>query len=398
MGITHENVDFFLLDDFLTDRERQVRDQVRAFCDREVIPIIGPYWDRGEFPEELVPKLAQLGLAGGYVEGYGCPGLSLVAVGLLNLELARGDASVHTFFGVHSSMAMGAIGTLGSDEQKKRWLPAMARLEKIGAFALTEPEHGSDVAKLTTSARRRGDVYVINGEKRWIGNGTMADLIVVWARDDEGHVGGFVVEPGPGYDARPITGKGSQRAAVHAHIRLEDAEVPVENRLVGARTFRDASAVLLTQRWINAWEATGHALAAYEVACDYAQRREQFGWPLATFQLVQERLARMLASITTMQLLAWRVTQLAAGGRATPGMASMAKMENARRARRVIAEARDLLGGNGILLDNHIARHHADIEATYTYDGTDSIQALIIGREITGQQAFAAPPPESREP
>ena len=384
--------DFYYFDELLSPEERTVRDRVRAFCDREVIPIIGGYWEKAEFPFELIPKLAALQIAGGTIKGYGCPGLSPLAYGLVSQELGRGDASVCTFHGVHSGLAMGSIGLLGSEEQKQRWLPAMARLETIGAFGLTEPEHGSDAVMLETRARRDGDHYLLAGRKRWIGNASIADLVIVWARDDDGKVGGFVVEKGTeGFLTSVMTGKTSKRAVWQTDITLKDVRVPAENRLEHSRSFKDTARVLTATRYTVAWEALGHALAVYEVAVRYVGRRRQFGQPLGAYQLIQNRLAWMLSEITAMQALCFRLAQLHSDGRMTDAMASLAKMNNAMKARAIVDEARDMLGGNGILLDYHVARHQADMEAVVTYEGTDSIQSLIIGREITGHQAFAPP-------
>jgi glutaryl-CoA dehydrogenase len=384
------NTDFYLMDELLSEEERQIRDKVRRFCDAEVIPIINDYWERAEFPFELIPKLAALHIAGGSIQGYGCPGMSVVASGLIALELARGDASICTFFGVHSGLAMSSIAMLGSEEQKQRWLPAMARMEKIGAFGLTEPNHGSDAVALETRAQKDGDYYVINGAKRWIGNASFADVVVIWARDDEGNVGGFLVEKGtPGFESVVMTGKVAKRAVWQADITLTNVRVPAENRLPLARSFKDTSSVLTATRSGVAWEAVGHAIAAYEIALAYARERVQFGRPLVSFQIIQNKLANMLANVTSMQLLSLRLAQLQQQGKMTASMASLAKMNNARLAREVIADAREMLGGNGILLDYHIARHHADIEAVFTYEGTDTIQSLIVGRDITGVQAFS---------
>lgn len=382
--------DFYRMDELLTEEERAIRDRVRSFCDTEVIPIINGYWERGEFPFELVPKMGPLGIIGGSIEGYGCPGMSMVAAGLVCMELSRGDGSVSTFYGVHSGLAMTSIAILGSTEQRQRWLPAMARLEKIGAFGLTEPQHGSDAVMLETRARRDGNNYVLDGAKRWIGNATFADLVIIWARDEDGHVSGYVVEKGsPGFDAQIIRGKTSKRAVWQANIELNGVRVPLENKLVNAHTFKDTGRLLTATRYGVAWEAVGHAVAAYEAALSYARERKQFGLPLVSFQLIQHRLAGMLADITSMQFLSLRLSQLAAEGKMTPGMASLAKMDNARKARGVVAAARDMLGGNGILLEYQVARHQADMEAVLTYEGTDTIQSLIVGREITGEQAFS---------
>ncbi len=383
--------DYYLMDELLTAEERAIRDKVRDFCDKEVIPIINDYWERAEFPFEIIPKIAALGIAGGNIQGYGCPGMSVTAAGLLALELARGDASICTFFGVHSGLAMNSLAMLGSEEQKQRWLPAMARMEKIGAFALTEPDHGSDAVALETRARREGNEYVIDGAKRWIGNASFADVVIVWARDDEGNVGGFLVEKGtPGFDTRIITGKVAKRAVWQTDIILTGVHVPAESRLALSRSFKDTSAVLTATRSGVAWEAVGHAVAAYEIALAYTKERIQFGKPLVNNQVIQTKLASMLANVTSMQLLCLRLSQLQAEDRMTAAMASLAKMNNARLAREVVADAREMLGGNGILLDYHIARHHADIEAVFTYEGTDTIQSLIVGRDITGVQAFSS--------
>lgn len=384
------STDFYLMDELLTEEERSVRDKVRAFCDKEVIPIINDYWERAEFPFELIPKLAALNIAGGPIEGYGCPGMSQTASGLLGLELARGDASICTFFGVHSGLAMGSIAMLGSEEQKQKWLPPMARMEKIGAFGLTEPNHGSDSVALETRAHKVGNEYILNGTKRWIGNASFADVVIIWARDDEGNVGGFLVEKGtPGFEPKVMTGKVAKRAVWQAEITLTDVHVPVENRLALSRSFKDTGKVLTATRSGVAWEAIGHAIAAYEIALNYTKERIQFGKPLASFQIIQNKLSTMLANVTSMQLLCLRLSQLQQEGKMTAPMASLAKMNNARLAREVVADAREMLGGNGILLEYHIARHHADIEAVFTYEGTDTMQSLIVGRDVTGIAAFS---------
>jgi glutaryl-CoA dehydrogenase len=382
--------DLYLVDELLADDDRAIRDTLRAFCDREVVPIINGYWERGDFPFELVPKIAALGLAGGTIEGHGCPGMSAVAAGLVSMEWARADGSVGTFFGVHSNLAMQTIDLLGSEEQRERFLPGMAGLERIGAFALTEPEHGSDAVRLETRARRDGDAYVLDGRKRWIGNASFADVTIVWARGEDGEVGGYLVEKGtPGFHAEVMTGKTSLRAVWQADIELVGVRVPAENRLPGCRSFRDVARVLTLTRYTVAWRALGVAAAACDAAVAYAQRREQFGHPLAAFQLVQDKLSRMVGEITAMELLCLRLSDLVQQGRLTPGMASLAKMNNAAKARAIVADAREILGGNGILLEYHVARHHADMEAVFTFEGTDSIQSLIVGREVTGVQAIA---------
>ncbi len=384
-------VDFYFLDELLTGEEIVTRDRLRDFCAREVTPHASRWWEAAEFPFELIPKMAKLNLAGGMIEGYGCPGLSSVAVGLIAREWARADGSVGTFFGVHSFLAMQTIGLLGSEEQKQRWLPEMARFQKVGAFALTEPDHGSDSIALETSARRDGDHYVLDGRKKWIGNASFADLVIVWARGEDGEVGGYVVEKGtPGFHTEVITGKTALRSSWQAKIELTGVRVPAENRLAECHSFKDVNKVLSSTRYTVAWRAVGLAMASYELARNYALERNQFRKPIASFQLVQDKLARMLADVTSMQLLCWRASTLAADGRLTDGMASMAKLHCSSRARSVVADARDIFGGNGVLLEHGVARHFADMEAIFTFEGTDSIQALIVGREITNIQAISA--------
>lgn len=382
--------DYYLLDEQLSDQERAIRDRVRAFGQQEVLPVINDYWERAEFPFELVPKLAALNIAGTAIEGYGCPGMSRLAAGIVSRELARADGSLNTFFGVHSGLAMGSIALLGSDEQKARWLPPMARLELIGAFALTEPKHGSDSVSLETEARREDGEYVLNGQKRWIGNASFADLVIVWARDGEGDVGAFVVEKGtPGFDASSVIGgKIGKRAVWQAEIALRDVRIPVDNRLANARTFEDATRVLDQTRGGAAWECVGHAMAGVEAAVDYAAERSQFGQPIAGFQLVQAKLATMVAETTAMQLICFRLAELQERDAMTGPMASLAKLHNARKTKLVCAEARDIMGGNGLLLEYHLARHLTDLEIVETYEGTDSVQSLILGRDLTGVSAF----------
>jgi glutaryl-CoA dehydrogenase len=390
------STDYFLIADQLTREELSYLRRTREFVDDEVLPVINGYWERAEFPWPIVEKLGKLGVVGDGIEGYGCPPMSPIATGLVHMELNRGDGSLGTFVGVQAGLAMQSIAMLGSEEQKQRWLPGMARLDKLGAFALTEPLHGSDSVSLETSARRvegageAGGEWVINGAKKWIGNGTLADVVVVWARDTaDRQVKGFLVEKGtPGYDAKRIEGKGSLRAVWQAEIALTDVRVPEENRLPGANSFRDTGRVLAGTRNAVAWGALGHATAAYEVAVAYCRQRQQFGKPLVSFQIVQDRLVKMLAEVCSMQLYCLRLGRLIEEGRLTDTIAALAKMNNTRKARQVISEARDLLGGNGILLDFHVIRHMADIEAIHTYEGTETIQTLIVGRDITGASAF----------
>ena len=383
--------DFFRIADQLTAEERGYWRTTRDFVDDEVLPVINDYWERAEFPRPLVEKLGKLGIVGDGIEGYGCPPMSPIATGLIHMELNRGDGSIGTFVGVQAGLAMQSIAMLGSEEQKEQWLPQMAQLNKIGAFALTEPTHGSDSVALETTARRDGDTWTINGAKKWIGNGSIADVIVVWARDvADRQVKGFLVEQStPGYVARKMEGKGSLRSVWQAEIELTDVQVDEVNRLPGANTFKDTGRVLAGTRNAVAWGALGHATAAYEIAAQYCAERTQFGKPLVSFQIVQDKLVKMLAEVCSMQLYCLRLGRLIEEGKLTDTIAAIAKMNNTRKARQVVSEARDLLGGNGILLDFHVIRHMADIEALHTYEGTETIQTLIVGRDITGVGAFA---------
>src|ERR1700743_1896407 len=381
--------DFFSVREQFTDEQWTHFITVRRFVDEEVVPVVGPYWERAEICWPLVRGLPALGVVGEDIKGYGCAGMSPMACGLVTMELHRGDGSLGVFLGVHAGLAMMSIAMCGSEEQKARWLPAMARLEKLGAFALTEPDHGSDSVALETTARREGGGFVINGAKRWIGNGSVADVVVVWARGEDGQVHGYLVEKDtPGYDAQVIEGKGSLRAIWQAQIELTDVIVPAENLLPGARTVKDTARVLAGTRSTCAWAALGHAVAAYETALPSAKRRTQFGKPLVSFQIIQDRLVRMLAEVTAMQLYCLQIGRLAERGQLTDTIAGLAKLNNTRKARQICAEARDLLGGNGILLENHVIRHMADIEAIHTYEGTETMQTLIVGRDITGVGAF----------
>ena len=383
--------DYFFLRQQLSPEQLDYLARARRFVDEEVIPVIGGYWERAEFPWHLAKRLGQLGLVGDGLIGYGCPVMDPFSAGLVTMELSRGDGSLGTFVGVQAGLAMRSIAMHGSEEQKQRWLPSMAKVEKIGAFALTEPEHGSDSIALETSATRVGDSFVINGSKKWIGNATIADVVVVWARDvGDGEVKGFLVEKGTsGFDARVIEGKGSLRAVWQAEIELHDVRIPAENKLPGANSFKDAGRVLIETRGSCAFMALGHAVAGYDAALTYARRRHQFGRPLCSFQIVQDRLVKMLSEVTAMQLYCVQVARLATQGQLLPTVAGLAKLHNTRKARQILAEARDLLGGNGILLDFQVIRHMADIEAVHTFEGTETIQTLSVGRDITGISAFA---------
>jgi glutaryl-CoA dehydrogenase len=383
--------DFYAIRDVVDKPELELLQRVRSFMERRVAPIIEDYWARAEFPFEILPELRTLSIAGLSYAGYGCPERGAVLDGLVTMELARVDCSIATFMGVHSGLAMGSIYLCGSEEQKQRWLPGMARLDLIGAFGLTEPEVGSGAAGgLTTTARREGNTWVLNGVKKWIGNATFADLTVVWARDvDDNQVKGFVVQKGtPGFTPTKMEGKVALRAVQNAHIELRDCRVAECNRLQGARAFRETAAVLRMTRASVAWQAVGCAMGAYELALAYARQREQFGRPIARFQLVQDLLVKMLGNVTAAQCMALRLSQLQAAGRMHDEQASLAKAFCTVRARETVGWARELFAGNGILLEHHVGRFVADAEAIYSYEGTREINTLIVGRAITGLSAF----------
>jgi glutaryl-CoA dehydrogenase len=390
--VTTSGFDFFKLDNFLNDEQRTLRDRVRDYVQTKIMPNISPYWDRAEFPRELVLGLRDLDIIGGVVRGFGSAGLDPLAMGLVKYELAKGDGSINTFYGVHSGLAMGSIGLLGSNEQRERWLPAMARLEKIGAFGLTEPEQGSDAVHVRTTAHLDGDHYVLNGAKRWIGNASIADLIIIWARDEDGQFGGFVIEDPKnveGLEIEDLTGKIGKRAILNADIRMNDVRIPVRNRLDRVRSFKDTAKVLALGRFGVAWEAAGCAAGAFELALKYAKEREQFGKPIASFQLIQQKLVEMATEVTAMQLICFQLSQLIATDQMTESIASMAKYNNARKARYVTQLARETMGGNGLLIENHVARLMTDAEVIYTYEGTNEINLLLVGRELTGISVFA---------
>lgn len=374
----------------LSAEDRSYRDRARAFVQGEVLPVIAGYWERGEYPMHFLKRLGELDLLRDGTPVAGFPVMSSMAAGLVNMEISRGDGSVGTIIAVQGGLALRSIAMCGSEEQKRLMLPALAQGREYGAFALTEPTHGSDSVALETTAVAVPGGFLLNGEKKWIGNGSVGGLTVVWARAEDGHVHGYLVsQDSAGYEATTIGGKFSLRAIWQAHIRLSNVFVPAENVLPGANSFKDTSRVLLATRLGVAWSAVGHATACYETAVQYSAQRIQFGRPLAASQIVQERLARMLSELATMQLMVVQMTRLDEAGALSPAQAALAKFTCTRNARSIAANARDLLGGNGILLENRVARHMADIEAIHTYEGTETVQALIIGRSITGISAFS---------
>jgi glutaryl-CoA dehydrogenase len=386
--------DFLGFELMLDDEDRKLLERVRAFMTTNVEPVINDYWTRAEFPHQLVPGLAELGIAGLQFDGPGCPGRTSLLDGMIAMELARVDPSMQTFMGVHGGLAMGSVSICGSEEQKERWLPAMARMELIGAFGLTEPEQGSGIAGgLATTARREGDEWVLDGEKKWIGNASFADLVIIWARDVEDHqVKGFVVEKGaPGSEGMTFDvqrDKIALRVVQNAEIHLSGVRVPEASRLGNASSFKDTAKVLRLTRSGVAWAATGCARGAYEHALRYTVDRQQFGRPIAGFQLVQDLLVKMLANVVASTAMCVRVSQLQDAGLLKDEHASLAKAFTTVRMRETVGWAREVLGGNGVLLEHHVGRFVADAEAIYSYEGTREINTLIVGRAITGQSAF----------
>ena len=386
------NSDFYEVYETLAPAELETVKRVRAFMEAKVEPVITKYWVEDAFPFELLPGFKELGIGGLGMNGYGCAGGSLALLGFVLMEIARIDPSFATFFGVHDGLAMGSIYIDGSEEQKQKWLPPMARLEKIGCFGLTEPLVGSGASGgLTTTAKREGDTWILNGEKRWIGNAPWCDVSVIWARDlADNQVKGFIVEnkTTPGFSVDKIQNKVSLKVVQNGHITLKDVRVPETNRLQGGNSFRDTARVLKMTRYAVAWMATGCAMGAYEAALKYSQQRLQFGRPIGSFQLVQDLLAKMISNITAAQCLIVRQAQLHAEGKLTDAHAALAKAFATAKCRETVAWAREVLGGNGIVADYKAARFFTDAEALYSYEGTYQMQNLIIGKAVTGLSAF----------
>jgi glutaryl-CoA dehydrogenase len=381
--------DLYNIDSLLSEEERMVRDTVRKFVNERVLPIIGEHFEAGTFPRELIPEIADMGLLGMHLEGYSCAGLSAVCYGLACQELEAGDSGLRSFVSVQGSLAMFPIWAFGSEEQKQRWLPPMARGEVIGCFGLTEPDSGSDPASMRTTARRDGDSFVLNGTKMWITNGGIADLAVVWARTDEG-IRGFLVERGTaGFTTSDVHHKLSLRASVTSELHFEDCRVATENMLPNIRGLRGPLSCLDEARFGIAWGATGAARACYEVALDYAKTRIQFNRPIGSFQLVQQKLAIMATELVKAQLLALQLGRLKDDGKLHSVQISIAKRNNVREALKTAREARSVLGANGITLEYPISRHSNNLESVYTYEGTDDIHTLVIGQAITGLNAFS---------
>lgn len=385
------DADLFDYRALLTDDERALLERLRAWLMTSLAPIADECWSTAQFPHQLVEGFGALGVVGLPYDLPGTPDEGRLLSGFVSLEISRVDSSFASFYGVHSGLAMGSIYYCGSAEQKERWLPAMRRLDRIGAFALTEPHGGSDVAGgLETTARRNGDDWVLDGAKRWIGNGTFADLVVVWARDvADDTVKGFVVEKEtPGFAATKMEGKLALRTVQNAELHLDGVRVPEANRLQKANAFSDTNTVLRHTRGGVAWSSVGAMMAVFEVATQYAKDREQFGRPIGGFQLVQDLLARMLGNITASLGMAVRVAQLQDDGIFRDEQGALAKSFCTSRLRETVSWARELLGGNGILLEYGVARYFNDAEALYSFEGTREINTLIVGRSITGTGAF----------
>jgi glutaryl-CoA dehydrogenase len=383
--------DFYHLAETLRDEERVLQLQVRKFMETEIQPIVNQHWLAGTFPYEIIPRLATLNSCGITYNGYGCAGKSFLMEGILAMEMARVDTSISTFFGVQSGLTMGSIYLLGSEEQKQEWLPALREFKKIGAFGLTEPEIGSAVAGgLGTTAKRVGGEWILNGQKKWIGNATFADVIIIWARDEaDQQVKGFLVKKDtPGLTVEKIEDKMALRIVQNGLITLKNCKLTETDRLPLANSFKDAAAVLRMTRAGVAWQAVGCARGAYENALKYTLQRKQFGKPIASFQLIQNHLVEMLSNLTAMQAMVFRLSHLQDEGKLTDAHASLAKVFCSSHTREVVARAREVMGGNGILMEHNVARFVADAEAIYSYEGTKEMNTLIVGRTITGHSAF----------
>ncbi|MGO1596978.1 MAG: acyl-CoA dehydrogenase family protein [Sphingobacterium sp.] len=385
------NADFYDISARLSEEDRALQMKVRSFLEAEIKPIVNKYWLHDEFPFEIIPKLAELDVCGYTYQGYGCAGGSSLMDGIIASEFGRIDPSVATFLGVQSGLAMGSIYLCGSDAQKDEWLPPMQKMEKIGAFGLTEPLVGSGTAGgLTTTCRRQGDDWILNGQKKWIGNSTFSDMTVIWAKDlDDHQVKGFIVrKETPGFSVEKIKDKMALRIVQNGLITLKDCHVPESDRLIHANTFKDTAKVLQMTRAGVAWMAVGCARGAYENSLAYTLEREQFGKPIASFQLIQNHLVEMLSNLTAMQTLVFRLSELQDEGKLKDEHASLAKVFCTLRTRDIVSRAREVMGGNGILLEYNVARFLADAEAIYSYEGTKEINSLIVGRSITGFSAF----------
>jgi glutaryl-CoA dehydrogenase len=392
MGFKFQNVDFLHLDAGFSEDELLVRKTARDFVQDNLVPIIEECFREGRFPRELVPTMGELGFFGANLEGYGCAGMSNVEYGLVMQELERGDSGFRSFVSVQSALVMYPIYTFGSDEQKKTWLPALAKGEKLGCFGLTEPGFGSNPSGMTTTARKSGDEYILNGEKMWITSGSIADVAVIWAKveDENNQVRGFLVETNrPGFSAKDVHGKWSLRASVTSGLSLQDVRIPASNLLPGSGGLKSPLMCLNQARYGISWGAIGAAMDCYSTALEYAKTRKQFhGQPIASHQLVQEKLVWMISEISKAQLLSLHIGRLKDAGTVGHEHISMAKRNNVWMALETARMARDILGANGITEDYPIMRHSMNLESVKTYEGTHDIHALILGQTITGIGAF----------
>ena len=382
-------VDYYGIDDLLTEEQRMMRDAVRDWVEAKFLPVVSQHHRDGTFPMELAKDLGEMGVFGATLKGYGCAGLDNVAYGLIMQELERGDSGLRSFASVQSGLVMYPIHSYGSDAQKDRWLPRLQSGEALGCFGLTEPDHGSDPGSMKTRAVKKGNEYVLNGTKLWITNGSVADVAVVWAKGDDGEIGGYLVEKGtPGYSTLDIHGKFSMRASITSELAFADCRIPLENKLPGVKGLKGPLSCLSQARYGIAWGAIGAAMGCYDWALQYSQQRIQFSKPIGSFQLVQQKLVWMITEITKAQLLCWRLGQLKDAGRARPQQISMAKMNNVQMALDGARLARDILGAAGIVDEHPIIRHMMNLETVNTYEGTHDIHTLIVGRDITGLDAF----------
>jgi glutaryl-CoA dehydrogenase len=382
-------VDYYGIDDLLTEEQRMMRDAVRDWVEAKFLPIVSQHHRDGTFPMELAKDLGEMGVFGATLKGYGCAGLDNVAYGLIMQELERGDSGLRSFASVQSGLVMYPICSYGSDAQKEKWLPRLQGGSAVGCFGLTEPDHGSDPGGMKTRALKKGHEYVLNGTKLWITNGSVADVAVVWAKGDDGEIGGYLVEKGtPGYSTLDIHGKFSMRASITSELAFADCRIPLENKLPGVKGLKGPLSCLSQARYGIAWGAIGAAMGCYDWALQYSQQRIQFNKPIGSFQLVQQKLVWMITEITKAQLLCWRLGQLKDAGRARPQQISMAKMNNVQMALDTARLGRDILGAAGIVDEHPIIRHMMNLETVNTYEGTHDIHTLIVGRDITGLDAF----------
>ena len=382
-------VDYYGIDELLTEEQRMMRDAVRDWVEAKFLPIVSQHHRDGTFPTELAKELGEMGVFGATLKGYGCAGLDSVAYGLIMQELERGDSGLRSFASVQSGLVMYPIYSYGSDAQKERWLPRLQSGDALGCFGLTEPDHGSDPGSMKTRAVKKGQEYVLNGTKLWITNGSVADVAVVWAKGEDGEIGGYLVEKGtPGYSTLDIHGKFSMRASITSELAFADCKIPLENKLPGVKGLKGPLSCLSQARYGIAWGAIGAAMGCYDWSLQYAQQRVQFNKPIGSFQLVQQKLVWMITEITKAQLLCLRLGQLKDMGKARPQQISMAKMNNVQIALDAARLARDILGAAGIVDEHPIIRHMMNLETVNTYEGTHDIHTLIVGRDITGLDAF----------